>query len=596
MRFKSSKTDGFQVFAVAGTNTVSFGIAATSNARKGLLGFAVERIDPAENERYIMYGFKVFKSVIPQPDRTTQVSTWDHPVQSFVWDDFTAKDGREYQYNFYPVRGLPRNLDHSAAPIKIVIKTEPLFSDLEHDIFFNRGVASSQAYERKFGNKKPDALPLPKAAEAREWLSRQLDDALLRFINQTRKGDGLLCCFYEFDYLPVAQALQNAIERGVDVTIIIDAKNNETTDKKGVFHPAFPRIENLKMLKTAKIKRTNVIYREARKNSIQHNKFMVLLKGQRRTPTEVWSGSTNISDGGFHGQTNVGHWVRNSNVALQYKAYWDLLRSDPGSHDGDADARKKNAEFVKAVESLNSAPPDIKSIAAGVTPIFSPSRGLALLRLYVSLIDKAQKTGCITLAFGVGKEFKNALQTHTSASPITFMLLEKRDAPTSRNQDTFIAINAKQNVYEAWGSYIQDSLYQWIKETNAQKLGLDTHVSYIHSKFLLQDPLSDAPVVVTGSANFSAASTSGNDENMLLIRGDRRVADIYFTEFNRLFNHYYYRSVLEATTGLPHAAANTEGSLFLAEKSEEWLRKYKPGTLKQKRVDLYTTMSGFRLT
>ena len=44
MRFKSRKSGGFQVFAVSGTNTVSFAIDASAAARKGLLGFAVERI------------------------------------------------------------------------------------------------------------------------------------------------------------------------------------------------------------------------------------------------------------------------------------------------------------------------------------------------------------------------------------------------------------------------------------------------------------------------------------------------------------------------------------------------------------------------
>ena len=76
-------------------------------------------------------------------------------------------------------------------------------------------------------------------------------------------------------------------------------------------------------------------------------------------------------------------------------------------------------------------------------------------------------------------------------------------------------------------------------------LQLNSHVSYIHSKFLLKDPLGADPIVVTGSANFSDASTNDNDENMLMIRGDQRVADIYFTEFNRLFYHYYFRSVQE---------------------------------------------------
>ena len=40
-------------------------------------------------------------------------------------------------------------------------------------------------------------------------------------------------------------------------------------------------------------------------------------------------------------------------------------------------------------------------------------------------------------------------------------------------------------------------------------------MSYVHSKFLMMDPLGDDPIVVTGSANFSDASTNSNDENML---------------------------------------------------------------------------------
>ena len=131
------------------------------------------------------------------------------------------------------------------------------------------------------------------------------------------------------------------------------------------------------------------------------------------------------------------------------------------------------------------------------------------------------------------------------------------------------------------------------------KLKLNLHVSYIHSKFLLHDPLGDDPIVVTGSANFSAPSTNDNDENMLLIRGEKRVADIYFTEFNRLFFHYYFRSVHEEVSGrkpatevgVTAAAANEKASLFLAE-TDKWLAKYKPGSLKTKRVKMFTTMAG----
>ena len=49
---------------------------------------------------------------------------------------------------------------------------------------------------------------------------------------------------------------------------------------------------------------------------------------------------------------------------------------------------------------------------------------------------------------------------------------------------------------------------------NTKKLRLNQHVSYIDSKFLLRYPLGKDPIVVTGSANFSNAST--NDENMIM--------------------------------------------------------------------------------
>jgi hypothetical protein len=120
-----------------------------------------------------------------------------------VWDDFTAKPGPGYEYIFHPLKGTAKNLDRSAKPISIVVRTEPLFSDLEHDIFFNRGVASSQAYAREFDNKPPDKLPPAKREKAKEWLSRNLDEAMLKFIANAKKNDTLLCCFYEFRYLPV---------------------------------------------------------------------------------------------------------------------------------------------------------------------------------------------------------------------------------------------------------------------------------------------------------------------------------------------------------------------------------------------------------
>jgi phosphatidylserine/phosphatidylglycerophosphate/cardiolipin synthase-like enzyme len=607
MRFKSNNTDGFQIFAVTGTNTVSFGITASNTARAGLLGFAVARLDPNKTTPEYQNGFKVFPwftapATAPAkpatgtntPNETIQVSTYDHPVQSFVWDDFTLEPASRYTFYFHPLRGESKNPDRSAKAISISLETEPAFSQLEHDVFFNRGAASSQTYSREYGNKRPDQLEGQRKQKALDWLSRDLDEAILRFIRQAKKGDALRCCFYEFRYRPVADELKKAIGRGVDVRIIIDAKVNQSTDAKGVHQPSFPRQENLTMIQAAQIPDAHITRREARASSIQHNKFMVLLKGKAQQPTQVWTGSTNISMGGIHGQTNVGHWLRNPTAASQFLAYWNLLSTDPGGKKDQAGARQQNTALRQAVQTLSPAPSSIEAVPHGISTIFSPRADLNILDLYFEMVDRAKTLSCITLAFGINAALKEKLKDNTPEDHMTFLLLEKKDAPKKANPTAptvFIALNAQHNVYEAAGSFIKTPIYQWVEETNAKLLGLNTHVNYIHSKFLLMDPLGDDPIVVTGSANFSDNSTTENDENMLIIRGDQRVADIYFTEFNRLFNHYYFRSVLNATTAAGRKPSAS--SLYLSETPEAWLVKYQPGSLRQKRVELYSKMKTF---
>lgn len=590
MRFKSIQVGGYRIFAVTGTNSVSFAIDFTKAKTQGLLGFAVERHDKEEDEQYFLYGFKFFRSVFAVPTPDILVSTRDHPVQSFVYDDFTAKPGRTYTYYFYPIKGKPKNLDRSAEPIPITIETEPAFSKLEHDIFFNRGVASSQAYQRRFGNRSPEQLrkagEAQKAKDALDWLSRDLDDAMLRFIDQAETGDTLLGCFYEFRYEPVIEALRAAVERKVTLKLIVDAKENQTSDKK-----AFPREENLQQIKQAGLKiGTQVLLREARKNEIQHNKFMVLLKGSSKDPSAVWTGSTNLSIGGIHGQTNVGHWIRNADVAAKFKSYWDLLADDPGAQIGDtpAETRRKNNQLRQAVAAIDASPSEWRDFPTGVTPIFSPRAGLKILEMYANLLDEAESLACITLAFGVNKLFKERLIDNTHRNALTFFLLEREDKPDKDNPDTFIRLSAQNNTYMAFGSYLKEPIHQWAKEASAKILGLNQHVSFIHSKFLLKDPLGDDPIVVTGSANFSAASTNENDENMVVIRGNQRVADIYFTEFNRLFSHYYFRSV-QSRLNQSDRPKNAP-SLFL-EESDQWLDKYSLGSLKRKRVEVFVKMA-----
>ena len=55
------------------------------------------------------------------------------------------------------------------------------------------------------------------------------------------------------------------------------------------------------------------------------------------------------------------------------------------------------------------------------------------------------------------------------------------------------------------------------------------------------DFTSDAPTIISGSHNLSAAASNGNDENYLIIRGDTDLADRYGLELLRFYEHYRFR-------------------------------------------------------
>src|SRR3990172_6254916 len=64
--------------------------------KKGLLGFAIERIETeagSVTERYWLRGIKRFKNKDEGLPPGTLVPTADHPIQSFQWGDYTVKAG-----------------------------------------------------------------------------------------------------------------------------------------------------------------------------------------------------------------------------------------------------------------------------------------------------------------------------------------------------------------------------------------------------------------------------------------------------------------------------------------------------------------------
>jgi phosphatidylserine/phosphatidylglycerophosphate/cardiolipin synthase-like enzyme len=86
------------------------------------------------------------------------------------------------------------------------------------------------------------------------------------------------------------------------------------------------------------------------------------------------------------------------------------------------------------------------------------------------------------------------------------------------------------------------------------------------------DAEGDAPVVFTGSANFSGNSLHNNDENLLEITQCPRLARLYFAEFMRLFEHYRARDAFAARTGA--GGGEPDRTRFTLTGDNGWARKY----------------------
>ena len=466
-------------------------------------------------------------------------STRQHPIQGFTWSDFSAKPGHEYTFRVVALKGPPHSLQ-PFAQVSVNVRTESPEGGT-HDIYFNRGAAASQEYARRFGNRPPNEVG--KAAFA--WLSRGLYESMTEFIERaTGPGFELRVCAYEFHFPPVLDALRAASERGATVRIVYDRreenpgkKNEEAVEAAG--------------LAVFSTKRT------ASPSYISHNKFIVLIEGG--DALAVLTGGTNFSEGGIFGHSNAVHVVEEPVVAAAYLRYWELLSADPKVADI---APTLTQEF----ELPEQRPPE------GTSTIFSPRRGLKALEWYAKLAGGAQDALFATFAFGMHDLFQDAYRN--SPAKLRYALMEKptrpmragpeRDAAEAKIRD----LRALEENRFAIGTHFEMNKFdRWLGERVS---GLNRNVQYVHTKYMLIDPLGSDPILVAGSANFSAASTKENDENMLIIRGNLRVADIYLGEFMRLYNHYAFREWAAKQPAVPATGVPSPSHL----RTDAWWRDY----------------------
>lgn len=539
------------VTAIAGTSTVLLAwTMASSSAASGLRGFEIERTDE-EGRRSWLGGFR----------RRSLLRT-------FEWMDYTVGEGRKYEYRVFArfADGDKDSRSSTAVTITTESNFDPSGSPHRHQMFANRGVAGSQAFQRRFPREPGEPL----SADACRWLSNGLAESFLDIVNAAKLGDRLRGGFYEFSFKPALEALERARARGVDVLLVVDCTSKAKKSRieewpdgaERVDLQVWPERENdaramgascvsqrgekktwfvgrelieekrralLRMFgptgETLAMDKAmdecggdlrDCVIRRTTCSGIPHNKFLVV------NNTTVWTGSTNLTASGMYGQANVAHVVNDEAVAEKYLEYHAQLVKGA-----------KTAELVK----WNSDKDIPEVLAAGAeagetTRVYFSPRGKKspMLQRWAEMFGAAQSSACLTAAFTVNDLLVAECVKDTSAR--RYILKEKW-----AKKDREIEANVKNRVVR--GAVLADGAADGF--AGEALTGLNEHVKFIHWKTMLIDPMSESPTVITGSANFSKASVEINDENMLVIAGDRRIADMYFVEFFRLFTHFSYR-------------------------------------------------------
>jgi hypothetical protein len=546
---KTASRAGLHLRAIAGTHTVLLGFDMDDPT--GCLGFAIRRIDHTEAETYWLRGMKTFASTVPLPVPGQVYSTREHPIQGFQWGDYTAKPNHSYTYTVVALGGTPAALtEMRAASLKVQTEKE---DDGHHGIWFNRGVAGSQAYARKF----PGYVPPADGSEddaAFQWLSRGLGEAFTAFCGLAADSRwGLRGAFYEFTWGNGLAAFAAARDRGVDVRLVVHGRDKDNPagpdkDTTAAHSKAAAAAHGLDDGRT-------IIWRTAdSRNALQHNKFLVLTRNG--LPVAVWTGSMNLTRGAVFGHSNVGHSIHDVLVAGQFANYWTRLADNTATTPIMRDWDETNNGTTQPVPA-----PD------GITTVFSPrATQSTLLDWYANLFDSAVASAHMTGAFGINKQIRARLAI-TKPGVTRTVLLDK--APPAGQEIP----QTDNHVRVSTGALLANGfLEQWAKETLT---GFNPMVRFIHTKIILIDPLGPTPTTMTGSANYSDNSTTDNEENTVIIRSPagnsgasrhaRRVADIYLTEYQRLFMHFVFR---DWANSLP-----TAPDIHLDE-TDSWTRRY----------------------
>jgi phosphatidylserine/phosphatidylglycerophosphate/cardiolipin synthase-like enzyme len=593
----SNQANGVTVKAYAGTTGVLLAMNIEDSRRSGLLGFAIERKWKKKDENtkqmidqkgWLINGLCFDGVALETPYFSNRA-----PIQKFRWLDYSVYPDTEYTYIIYAAYGEPVNPSLLEGPA-VTVKTHSIEIGQKHQVVFNRAVAASQAFARKFGEIKPNAQSTDdvirkeeeekklngtnkqkvelqseeerlKAENALKWLARGLLDKILEFIGRAENENWALdIAIYEYELKTIIDAVEKALKLEEEA----GKEQNKAPTIRIIYHSK-PGDEQT-MVNERSLERFPADWKRPRvTNNIFHHKFIVLSKKVNGSyePQAVLCGSTNFTENGIYRQANVVHIVEDSEIAKQYEGIFETLWNGP-------------QDVKKYIDTNNAYGPDFstKDIFVGFSPRSGKKRPKKLLDLeeFKKIIEHAERDVLFCTAFDLDASIEEALSGRPRDSVLRYGLQNSGGSIKGTHAD------CTQSFVTA--ALLPEGLEGWLGESTAGQRGN----ILIHTKMVITDFTSNSPTVISGSHNLSSNASMGNDENVLIIRNNTDVADIYGCELMRLYDHYRFRYKVTRSAKARQAAQAALETAVKAqtEQSPENARKAKkPEQMAKKALD-----------
>jgi phosphatidylserine/phosphatidylglycerophosphate/cardiolipin synthase-like enzyme len=486
-----------------------------------------------------------------------QVTCEDLPIRKYSWRDVFAQRDQTYKYRIVPMAGPNQPLP-GVAPLETDWVSVSQTSG-KAQAFFNRGILATQHTADALwdpAHKKPnfakiEALINDPESALRKSLMGEHFSALTQLLDRAAK-DGGSCWASLFELTD--GALIDKLAECENLHLILSNNNKEKTETKPVDYDGKNHPAEVKLKSSAK----EIIRRYMPQGQIGHNKFVVY-KDKSGTPCAVLTGSTNWTASGMCTQSNNAIIIENEALAQLYLDYWEDLKADALA----AGIPKKPAA-MKAIqgEPLRTAcrakrklvkfdgsstiqvwfSPNSEHVARTAKKGAPPPEPPVDLQEVFDLIRNAEQS-VLFLAFMPGKagsdnshHFLKELGKVSSDRPALFVRGAVSDPELTREFELGMLRNKGNENYMISSPFnIFKNFDQWRQEI--YKYG---H-AIIHDKLIVIDPLGKNPAIVLGSHNLGFRASTNNDENMLIIRGNRGLAIAYATHVMDVFEHYRSR-------------------------------------------------------